>query len=310
MSPIRTASTLSRPTDPTQAAANSTGARSRGQGDRNGATTQGNKSKNTGGRKRKSTTNATRGHGTGNQPSEAGQQHGNDPARPPLVPTSNGNAAAAADGSDAAAEARAAELARLKAQIDQLLQNGAASNGQSAPQNASTTQNGAQNANSANSSPVQNATAIQVINKPRGEPSNGRTGYCLQDEMQMDDDIQYNEFLASIRRNAARAGIDYGRSFKNQELSVIDNVCKLCVKENPYLTKRRFPNYWPLTAALKVHIANARKYRKRRVTEYEQEGGQDDSDRENNDVDRENNDVDRENNDVDRENNDVDPEIA
>ncbi|KAL0067495.1 hypothetical protein AAF712_005486 [Marasmius tenuissimus] len=96
-----------------------------------------------------------------------------------------------------------------------------------------------------------NAAHIEVIHKPKGEAGSRRRGYNLQQAMRMDDDKVYNAFLQSVRFSAVHAGIKYDRTYRQQDIEVVNNVCKLVVKNNPYLTKKRFPQYWPITEALK-----------------------------------------------------------
>jgi hypothetical protein len=84
---------------------------------------------------------------------------------------------------------------------------------------------------------------------------------------------------AYVRNNASRVGINLDKSFRNQERKAIyDLGCLvsllstylssythngLCIyqtaKELPYFTKHRFPNYWPVSEALKQYLKNHRK---------------------------------------------------
>ncbi|KAJ8091125.1 hypothetical protein PM082_024606 [Marasmius tenuissimus] len=108
----------------------------------------------------------------------------------------------------------------------------------------------------------QTAAIIEVIHKPKGEAGSRQKGYNLQDAMRMTDDKDLPGILGMsvVRLSAVRAGIKYHRSYRRQDLEVISNVCKLVVKNIPYLTKKRFPTYWPITEALKQHINNRRSY--------------------------------------------------
>ncbi|KAJ8088579.1 hypothetical protein PM082_013822 [Marasmius tenuissimus] len=105
-----------------------------------------------------------------------------------------------------------------------------------------------------------NAAHIEVIRKLKGEAGSRRRGYNLQQAMKMDDDKVYNTFLQSVRFSAVRAGIKYDRSYRQQDIEVVNNVCKLLAKNNSYLTTKRFPRYWPITEVLKQNLNNTRSY--------------------------------------------------
>ncbi|KAJ8090926.1 hypothetical protein AAF712_016283 [Marasmius tenuissimus] len=82
------------------------------------------------------------------------------------------------------------------------------------------------------------SSAIEVIYKPKGEAGSCRRRYNLQEAMRMSEDKKYQAFLRSVRQSAVHAGIKYHCTYCQQDLEVINNVCKLVVKNNPYLTKK------------------------------------------------------------------------
>ncbi|KAF5342810.1 hypothetical protein D9758_013363 [Tetrapyrgos nigripes] len=100
---------------------------------------------------------------------------------------------------------------------------------------------------------------IEVILKPRGEAGNAKTGYNLQKAIKLEDDVEYNAFLAFVRNNAPRAGIDLNKNFSKQDKKALYDLGCLTAKDLPYFTKRRFPGYWPVDQALKQFLKNRNK---------------------------------------------------
>ncbi|THU99034.1 hypothetical protein K435DRAFT_856004 [Dendrothele bispora CBS 962.96] len=102
--------------------------------------------------------------------------------------------------------------------------------------------------------------AIEAIPKPKGEAGSKKNGYVLQEAVGlMDNDELYNNFLAFIRNNQARAGIQLNKTYKFQDLSAVHRLCRLTEKELPYFNEQRFPNFWPVTEALKQSLKNYNK---------------------------------------------------
>ncbi|KAJ3804474.1 hypothetical protein F5876DRAFT_70602 [Lentinula aff. lateritia] len=105
-----------------------------------------------------------------------------------------------------------------------------------------------------------------VICKPEGQLSEpGRGGYKLREAMQLNDSKDYSTFRSTVRSTVIRCHVDYSVPFSQQLPEVIANFCKLLVKEQPYLTKNRFPGYWASRAALKSNISYVRRYETRKT---------------------------------------------
>ncbi|KAJ3924982.1 MAG: hypothetical protein NXY57DRAFT_968618 [Lentinula lateritia] len=105
-----------------------------------------------------------------------------------------------------------------------------------------------------------------VICKPEGQLSEpGRGGYKLREAMQLNDSKDYSTFQSTVRSTVIRCHVDYSVPFSQQLPEVIANFCKLLVKEQPYLTKNRFPGYWASRAALKSNISYVRRYETRKT---------------------------------------------
>ncbi|KAK1220169.1 hypothetical protein PQX77_017072 [Marasmius sp. AFHP31] len=108
--------------------------------------------------------------------------------------------------------------------------------------------------------------SVKVIRKPKGEGGDGKRGYNLQRAIGLwGKDAEYNEFLAIMRQNRRRAGIDLKKTYRENNDEAKDRLGKLVFKELNALrayknfTKETFPNYWPVRAALKQSLRNLRK---------------------------------------------------
>ncbi|THU91464.1 hypothetical protein K435DRAFT_968165 [Dendrothele bispora CBS 962.96] len=101
-----------------------------------------------------------------------------------------------------------------------------------------------------------------------GKAGSRRKGYNLQESIGLkDDDLAYNAFITCVHRNVDTAQISRTITYKKQDGTKIQTLCKLVNKEIPYFTKKRFPNWWPITEALKQYLRNSRKNDKKRMAE-------------------------------------------
>ncbi|KAL0957185.1 hypothetical protein HGRIS_003277 [Hohenbuehelia grisea] len=104
---------------------------------------------------------------------------------------------------------------------------------------------------------------VKVLEKPPGEAGDKKRGFQLQKSMGSGDteegNLKYNQFLATNRRNAIRAGIDFERTYNKQKPETLAKLFKLNRMAIPYLTRERFPNDWPQIEALKQFVRNARR---------------------------------------------------
>ncbi|KAL0569565.1 hypothetical protein V5O48_012396 [Marasmius crinis-equi] len=97
------------------------------------------------------------------------------------------------------------------------------------------------------------------IPKPNGEPGSKKKGYNLQAAMGLRDDRTF------VRHGARRVGVDYKKSYKNQDPEVKDKLIKWVTKYFPYVDKKHFAIAWPTTEELKCHIQHVRKHGSRRA---------------------------------------------
>ncbi|KIY52504.1 hypothetical protein FISHEDRAFT_69924 [Fistulina hepatica ATCC 64428] len=143
----------------------------------------------------------------------------------------------------------------LLGQIQQLQMQMAASHGTSAQP---TTAIGVMSAGSLNGN---NPAPVVIIPKPHGEPGNGQTGYNLAEAMGLGNHpVAYRTILSDLRGATQKAGVQFDRTYKEQDLEVIGKTCQYMRGLHPYLTRERFPGDWAIKAMIRQFIKNRRKY--------------------------------------------------
>ncbi|KAF5370299.1 hypothetical protein D9758_006955 [Tetrapyrgos nigripes] len=106
---------------------------------------------------------------------------------------------------------------------------------------------------------------IQKIDRPDGEPGNGRTGFNLQSACGLgDDDNHYAQFGELLRSACKQVAVDYSKTFQQQDSDKLYLVKKKVSNKDTYFCKERFEGLWPIRDYMKVHINNARKHKKRK----------------------------------------------
>ncbi|KAF4586750.1 hypothetical protein EYR40_010765 [Pleurotus pulmonarius] len=102
--------------------------------------------------------------------------------------------------------------------------------------------------------------SITAIQKPKGEAGDTKRGFNLCSAMGLDEDrFLYTDIMRAVRRNAARAGIDYRRLYREQDHDILGKIFKAGRQLFPYLTKDRFPHDWAQAEILKQFLKNSRR---------------------------------------------------